>query len=338
MSEAVTPRFYLLYGDDSLALDAALAKMKASMGGDANADLNTDEFDAEDTDVAAILNAVCSFPFLADKRLVIARNVLRWNGRKGAGATGKKALERLADELPNLPETARLVLIERENLPDNNPILKLAQSHLHGYAKAFAVPKDSTHWIRRQAKSEYKVEIDPAAATALASVTGTDLRRADNELVKLVSYVGTERTITEDDVALLTPYVPETNIFQMIDALATGDGKTAFTLVDRVLRENPRDDGFGLFAMVVRHFRLLLLTREHLASGGSSNPGSIAKAIGVRSSWQAKKLAVQSRLFTLAQLEQIYRRLQQYDADMKVGRIRPRLVLDLLVASLARQE
>ena len=64
---------------------------------------------------------------------------------------------------------------------------------------------------------------------------------------------------------------------------------------------------------------------------------SIANAIGIRSSWQADKLAKQSRAFTVEQLERIYRRLQQYDHDMKTGGIEPRLALDLLVASLAQK-
>jgi len=332
-----TPTFYVLHGDDDIAIEQTVKKLRDGMGDSANADLNTDEFEGEDTTVADILAAVKSFPFLADKRLVIVKGFISWITRKGAGQIGKKAVERLEAELPNLPDYARLVFVERGELSANNKIAKLAKSHERGYEKAFNAPKDTTDWIIKRAKAQYSVEIQPQAAHAIASVTGTDLRRADNELVKLVSYIDDEdRPITEADVALLTPYVAEANVFAMIDALALGNRRQALTLMHQSLNENPRDDGFGLFALIVRQFRLLLLTREHLADGGSYNNNDVASAIGVRSGWQAGKLVKQSRSFTVEELDRIYRRLQQYDVEMKTGKIKPRLALDLLVASLSK--
>src|SRR5690606_24600726 len=99
-------------------------------------------------------------------------------------------------------------------LPDNNRIVKLARSQPNGYEKAFSVPKDLTGWLIKRARDAYGAELDSRAAAALASVTADDLRRADNELFKLVAYAGTERPITEADVATLTPYVAEANLFE----------------------------------------------------------------------------------------------------------------------------
>jgi DNA polymerase-3 subunit delta len=158
-----------------------------------------------------------------------------------------------------------------------------------------------------------------------------DLRRADNELVKLVSYVGTERSINESDVTLLTPYVAEANMFEMVDALAEGKGKVAIALVHRLLEQDA--DVFGLYGMIIRQFRLLLLAKEHLSDGGS--PKDIASSIGVHP-YVAEKLAKQSRSFTVEQLETVYRALHDYDFKMKTGQIEPLLALDLLIAGLAR--
>ena len=329
----VTPTFYLFYGSDTLSIDEAVGKLRESMGDDANADLNTSEFDGEAASVPEIIGAVSSYPFLADKRLVIVKGLVGWLTRKGAGKTGKAAMEQLLDELPHLPEYARLVLVEYQNLRDNSKIVKLASEQ--GFCKAFHAPKDSTSWIIQRAKDEYEVEIEPRAANALATVTGDDLRRADNELVKLVSYVDGERAISEDDVAALTPYVPEANIFAMVDALAAGKGEEALALMHRLL-DDPREEGFRLYGMIIRQFRLLLLTREHLDGGGSSRGADIAGAIGVRSAWQADKFARLSRRFTIEELERIYRKLQEYDEQAKTGRIDIKLALDLLVASLTK--
>jgi len=324
-----TPTFYLFHGDDDFRLEQEVASFRSKMLESPNAELNMSEFEGEAVSVPEVLNAASSFPFLADKRMVIVKGLIGYITRKGAGEPGKKAVEHLMEGLPNLPDTARLLFVERQKLPDSNKIVKLAREQ--GYEKCFDAPKDSTSWILKRAKDEYKVEIEPRAATALASVIGDDLRRADNELIKLASYVNGERAINERDVAALTPYVAEADLFAMVDALAEGRGQAALTLVHRLLAD--KEDVFGLYGMIVRQFRLLLLAKEYLVSGGS--PGGIADAIKVHS-FVAQKLAKQTRAFSLEQLESIYRTLADNDLKMKTGRIEPELALDMLIASLAR--
>lgn len=331
-----TPTFYLLYGEDGIERDAALDKIRASMGDGPNADLNTSEFDGETASVPEILNAVSSYPFLADKRLVIVKNLVAWLTRKGGGESAKKALNELLERLPQLPDYARLVLVEREDLPDNNPVVQLAKNNPRGYCKQFNAPKDPMAWIIKRARDHYHIAIEPAAAHALASVTSDDLRRADNELIKLISYVDGARPITEADVALLTPYKPEADVFKMIDALVDGRGQVALTILHRALAEDPRDDGFGLFALIVTQFRRLLLVREYLDNGGSPARERVASVVGVPP-WLGEKIARQARAFSLGQLDRIYHTLLDYDVQMKIGKIAPRLALDLIVAGLAGQ-
>jgi len=329
-----SPTFYIFHGDDDISVENALNKMRDSMGADG--DFNTSEFEGSNATVPDILGAVKSMPFLADKRLVIVKDLISHITRKGAGEVGKKARERLLEELPNLPPHARLVLVERETLSDKNKVLRAAEKMDNGYIGKFEKPKNLTGWIIKRAKDEYDTEIVPQAAQAIADVVNDDMRRADNELYKLVCYVDDDHLINEQDVATLTPYVPEANVFEMVDALARGNGNLALQLIHQALHDNPRDPGFGLFALIVRQFRLLLMVREHLNNGGGSQPPVIAKALGVHP-FVAGKISKQSRAFSTDQLDSILKRLQKYDQDMKTGRIEPRLALDLLVTSLARK-
>ena len=332
MAKAAPKTFYILHGDDDFGLEQELNTFHARMVETPNGELNTSEFEGQDTGAHEIINAVSSYPFLADKRMVIVKGMLAWITRKGAGETGKKAVEHLLEALPQLPDYARLVFFERQTLSDSNKILKLAREAPNGYEKAFPAPGDSTGWIMRRAKDAYQAEIQPQAAVALAGVTQNDLRRADNELIKLVSYVDGARAITEDDVALLTPYVPEAKVFDMVDALAEGRADQALTMLHRLLAEKD-EDPFRIYGMIVRQFRLLLTGKEYLVSGGY--PNQMADALGMNG-FVAKKIAQQSRGFTLAGLERIYRALLDNDIKMKTGRIEPGLALDLLVASLAQ--
>jgi DNA polymerase-3 subunit delta len=327
-----SPTFYIFHGDDDLRIEEEVARLVAKFSDNPNAGLNTAEFDGTSTSITEILGAAMAYPFLADKRLVIVKDLLAHITRKGAGETGKKAVQMLLEQLPELPEWTRLIFIERGKLSDSNKILQKARESDSGFEKAFMVPQNSRDWIQKRAAS-YGASIEPRAAEALASVTGTDLRRADNELIKLISYVNGERAITEEDVMLLTPYVAEANLFEMVDALAEGRAGAAAALAHRLLDQ--QEDIFSLFGMIIRQFRLLLLTKEHLASGGSRDNGEIARAIGAHP-FVAGKMSQQSRRFTLVQLEQIYHSLHDYDVKMKTGRIEPELALDLLIMGLAR--
>jgi DNA polymerase III subunit delta len=325
--------FYVLHGNDSLRLEEEVHKLRAQMGDSPDAAMNISEFEGEMDSAAEILNAAMSYPFLADKRLVIVKDLLSWITRKGAGESGKQAVERLVNVLPQLPEWSKLVFVERDKLPEGNKILKLARELPTGYEKSFTAPKDSTQWILKRAADEYQVEIDPRAAQALASVTGDDLRRADNELAKLVDYVNGERPISEADVELLTPYVAEATTFQLVDAIAEGRGKAALDYLYRLIREKD-EDPFKVYGMIIRQFRLMLLAKEHLALTGSR--AGLKEALNTGSDFVADKTAQQSRRFSLTELEEIYRALQDYDLKMKTGRIDPPLALDMFIAGLSR--
>ena len=330
---ADSPTFYIFHGDDSISRGDALAKMRAAMGDDG--DLNISEFDGAETTVPEILAAAKSYPFLAEKRLVIVKGLISHITRRGAGQAGKAATDQLIEALPGLPEYARLVLVENESLTEKNRLLNGAKTLSNGYIAKFEAPRNLTGWIIKRAGDEYDAEITPQAASAIASVVNDDLLRADNELFKLVCYVEDGRPISEDDVAALTPYVPEASVFEMVDALATGDGKRALELIHQSLRDNPKDPGFALFTMIVRQFRLLLMAKDHINRGGGSGAPAISRELRVQP-FVAGKLSAQSRAFSLEQLDAILKRLQRYDQDMKTGRIEPRLALDLLVSSLAR--
>lgn len=324
--------FYLFHGDDDLRIEEEVGKLTARMRETPNAELNTAEFDGQTASMSSIVSAVMAYPFMADRRLVIVKGMLSHASRKGAGEAGRKIIEQWAELLPALPEWTRLVFIERTALSDNHRIVKLTRELKSGFEKLYILPKDATSRIVEMAKG-YGVSIEPRAAQALAAVTGNDLRRADNELFKLVAYTQGERPISEDDVALLTPYVAEARIFDFVDALAEGRGDKASALAHQIAHDED-DQVFGMFAMIIRQFRLLLLAKEHLAFGGS--PRDLAAAIGA-APFVADKVARQSRDFDVRTLERIYRAIQTYDVQMKTGEIKPLLALDLLVATLTRQ-
>ena len=331
------PAFYIFHGTDEFTCAETLADFKRRLGPPDTVDLNTTRLDGETTTLAQLHHACDAMPFLAEKRLVVVRGLLTRltpHKERKLSASQEEFLAALADYLPRLPETTRLVFVEDRPLPAQHPILQLAQRGMRGYARQFDPPdaRALPDWIAKRAR-QYSGEIEPPAAEQLAAVVGADLRLLDQEIVKLVTYAGAQRAITSADVEAVVPYAQAAIVFDMVDALGQRDGRTAAQKLHRLLDmgEHP----LGLLAMIVRQFRLLLQVGELKAEGATAR--DVAQALKLHP-FPASKLYDQATHFTAAQLETIYRHLLDTDVAIKNGEIEPEVALDLLVAGLAASE
>ena len=152
-----TPTFYVFHGTDEFTRAETLADFKRRLGPPDTVDLNTSYLDGKSLTLAELRHACDTIPFLAEKRLVIVEGLLtRLTSQKGKdkelAATQKEHLAALADYLPGLPETTRLVFIEDIPLPAQHPILQLAQREERGYVKRFDPPKDGAlpRWVEKR--------------------------------------------------------------------------------------------------------------------------------------------------------------------------------------------
>jgi DNA polymerase-3 subunit delta len=326
--------FYLFHGEDEFSRSETLADLKKKMGDPGLAELNITVFDGSKVTLGELQHACDSVPFMADRRLVIVEGLLAHlepKGEEGArSAWQKKYLEGLTQYLKRLPETTRLVFVEDRSIGKNNPVHRLALTDERGHVKEFEPPrrKELSHWIKERVKKKGG-QINPAAVETLATFVGNDLRLLDQEIEKLVVYVGGGRPISEDDVRLLVSYVQEANIFEMVDALGQRDGQRAAKLLHQLLDEG--EPPLGLLGMIVRQFRILIQVKELTGRGLSQQ--DIAARLRLHP-FVVKKAVQQAMNFSLEQLEAIYRRLLETDVNIKTGQMDEVLALDLLVVGL----
>ncbi len=197
--------------------------------------------------------------------------------------------------------------------------------------QSFMLPKqrDMAGWIVNEAKNQ-DGKIDPAAAAKLAEMVGVDTRQAMMEIAKLLAYVNWARPVQGSDVEAVCIVTSQQSVFEFVDALSQGNGKTAQKLLHRLL-EN--EDSFSLWGMVVRQFRLLIQAREIL--DGRGNKDDVARALGVHP-FVAEKTTGQASRFTMEALEDIYRHLLVIDERVKTSQITLDLALDTLIIELAK--
>ena len=323
----------LLYGNDEFAIARRLAESASIFTDPTGADMNTARLEARTMSEDDLNNAVNSLPFLAKQRLVFLSNP---SARYSNPQSRKKFFEFLA----KVPPTAQLMIYEnvdvktyrdksRQDKDDEKHWLVKWMKKAGLKLERYALPsqREMTGWIINNAK-EQGGTMEPAAAAKLAELVGADTRQASQEIAKLLAYANWNRPVKIADVEAVSISTAEPDIFAMVDALATGNGKVAQRLLHRLLEDQ---DAFSLWGMVIRQFRLLLLAREVIDSRGGER--EVEQALGVHA-FVAEKVYGQAKRFTLPALETIYHKLLDMDEAAKNSQVTLDLALDMFVVEL----
>ena len=340
--------FYVFHGENQFNLQEKLAGLRRRLaGGDASmADLNTNVLDGSRLTLGELRHVCDAIPFLADRRLVIVHGLLSRLAPADRGQEEdapqkeeqdrkRRYLQELADYLPNLAPTTRLIFVERESLRPNHPILEVAKEQgklKKGFVEHFKLPgeRDLPGWIQERARAIGQGEISSEATTLLAALVGPDLRLLDIEVEKLLLYAD-GRMVTSEDVQLLVSHAREASVFDLVDCVGRRETGRALRLLHRLLDEG--EPPLRLLAMLARQIRILIQLRE--VAERETDPREMARQLRLHPFVVHKGLS-QARNFELDQLEAAHERVVQTDWAIKSGRSEPVLALDMLVVGLTR--
>jgi len=319
------PNIFFFYGNDEFAIWRKLKEFEADFTDPTSAEMNTARLDARSMSEDDLGNAVNAIPFLAKRRLVLLAN-------PSSKYNNPQARKKFLEFIEKTPETTRLVMYDvvEPKEAEKHWLVKWAEKNEKSIqTKAFMLPrlKDMTGWIVNESKNQGG-KIEPRAAEMLKEMVGVDTRQAGMEIAKLLAYANWSRPVTGQDVEAVCIVTSQQSVFDFVDALANGSGKSAQHLLHRLLET---EDEFSLWGMVVRQFRLLIQAREVLDGGG--NKDDVARALGVHP-FVAGKAAQQASRFSIESLEAIYHRLLNIDERVKTSQITLDLAMDMLVVEL----
>jgi DNA polymerase-3 subunit delta len=331
--------FYIFHGDDQFGLSEELARLRSQLaeGDPVMGDLNTSILDGQRLTFSELRHVTDAMPFMAERRLIIVHGLLARLTPPGRGQTqpeSSKFADDLADYLPHLPETTRLIFCEQAKIPASHPILTVAREEgkrRRGFIREFELPKerDLPGWIRARAIDK-DGQISNEAVAVLAALVGSDLRMLDQEIEKLLLYTG-GRMVNSDDVALLVSRAREASIFDLVDCVGARQTSRALQILHRLI-----DDGAAplyVLAMIARQVRILIQVKE-LADRGMTGR-EIAGELHLHPFVVEKGLR-QVRNFEMEQLEAAHEKLVDADWAIKTGKSEDLLALDALIVALTR--
>ena len=218
----------ILYsGSDAYRLRGATAALIASYREKYGKAVNVYVVDGSDDHAAEDIERPLKYPsFFEEKKLIVVRNA--------AGATMAEILKQY-----KLSELDDIVLIAVQHTKHESCDKKVlaALTKAADRAEIFEplTGTSLTAWARDYCK-ERKTTIETAALTALLQRTNGGMHTMANELEKLCAYTGTG-AITPQAVQLLTPARYEQDEWELSNALAAHDKRSAIAVLWKRLRE-----------------------------------------------------------------------------------------------------
>lgn len=317
-------------GDDVLR-EGAVASLIESLVGDGDRGLLVDEHAGPDYELAAVVDAANTLPFLTDRRVVVARHLGRF--------PNADALRSLLDHLAAPLDTTELVLVwERSPEPGTRlgnvpPTLTKAIKAAGGEVVEVDPPaKNRETWIVEQ-MAIHGVNLDRSSASLIAGQMGENAGAVVELAERLVGVHGPGARLKADDVR---PWLGEAGgvpPWELTDAIDKGDAAGALALLHRMLHGGERH-ALQVMATLHGHYGRML----RLDGAGARNDKEAAAVLGMRgSTFPAKKALNQSRALGSGGVKRAIAWLAQADLDLRGAQAWPDdLVMEVLVARLAR--
>ena len=315
--------------DDTLLADAVRARV-AELVGDGDRSLMVEEVSGDDYEVASLVDAVQTPPFLTDRRVVVARHV----GRFSADQLGP-LVDYLADPLP----TTSLVMAwekgtQQQRLAAPPKRLKAAIDGAGGTVIDTGAGRGRARdkWVDEQLKAA-PVNLDASARRLVTERFGDDVDRVGALAATLESAFGSGASLKDEDIAPFLGEAGQVPPWELTDAIDSGDIKVALERLGRLVGAGEMHP-LQVMAILHNHYKRIL----RLDGAMAADEKAAAQLLGIKgSTFPARKALNQSRRLGHDRIVEVIDLLAKADLDLRGATAWDgELVLEVLVARLAR--
>ncbi len=322
---------YLLLGEEAHRRDAILTALKSRLLQGGFADLNYNEFTSAEAEVGDVLASARMVPMLSPHRLVVLRDLDRWEGRNERSATSDKTPLDLLASYCEAPVPSCTLVLMAGKLNGRRRLVTLAKKLGFVVDCAPLSKQDIPRWIEA-AVAKRGQKISPSAAALLAEVKGPELAPLDDAVERLCLYAdGSE--ITEATLEAVMPVVRPATVWELLDALLQQDVTHALVLLSKVYE--PKDRGLPLLGLVTWSVRQL--AKFQAARREGKRPEEAGREAGVPP-FRVQSLERTQQRLNPALLERWLRILRDTDHALKGGSRLPALqILETTLIELCRE-
>lgn len=293
---------YLLCGEESYSQEQAVRQLLGRMD-ESTRDLNVTTL--KNPEAHEVINACDTLPFFSERRMVRVVDL------SADAATG------LSEYAQKVPETTILLLIFTSKPNAQSALYKaLAKADRVVEFERFT-PERATAFLEKRASAQ-GASLDRVAARRLIERVGTSLGALESTLTRLIDYAGPNGRVSVEAVEACVPAPVEATVFSILDALISGNRRTAVTGLTELIKSGA-DSPMRLASFFEGRLKQMLIAKQMLSAGETEQ--SIIKALG-GSPYAAKKTVQNARKCTLGQLVSGIENFSSVDALQKQGAIK----------------
>jgi DNA polymerase III subunit delta len=333
------PAVLLVSGNESLLASEVLSAVREQVMVGGIAGLNDDTLEAGPSKVEDVLALARTLPMLATKRLVVVRNVERWE-EKESKAAGKAKEGRI--HTPPLDQ-----LVEYATKANPSTVLVLIAPTLDKRRRIYTTAKkeewlvscetpnraELAEWVMSRARASGS-KMNRNVAELLLDLIGPTLGPLADAIERVCLYSGEGNLVEEAAVSECVVRVRTASAWELVSAVGRRDPKSALAVLHDVY--DPHDRGLPLIGILAWATRQLLRFDAAKQSGQSS--ADAAKAAGAPP-FKARELEMQLRGLSSRGLGRWLELLSSADLALKGGSKRdPRATLTQMVLDMCSGE
>lgn len=262
-------------------------------------DMAVERYDGDEADPARMRESVASLPFLTERKLV----VLYEPGKQKAFA------ENIGDVLKEAADSTDVVIIEPK-LDKRLSYYKTLKKETDFREFTDLDASGLARWAGDYVKTEGG-ELNASDARVLIDRVGPNQQQLRQELDKLLAY---DSKVTKASIELLTEPLPQSTVFELLDAAFAGNTKRALELYreQRALKVEPQ----AIMAMLAWQLHTLALVK----SAGARSVDDIAREARMNP-FVVRKSQGLTRHLSLERLKELIQQLLALDIRLKSASI-----------------
>ncbi len=323
---------YFFYGDETFLAWEFVKELKEGLISPEIQDYSVERFNLEDNSWAEVIDSARALPIFISPCRIIVVEVSK--GKKESLSSREESI--LKDYFSSPPSKTVIVIVFSGKIKKNTSLFKFFSSLSSAVVslKELRYLKEEAlfAWMDKKFLSQGKTAAFEAKIK-LQELAGNDLRRVNNEIEKLITFVGEKKVIELDDVNQVCGWVKIFFEWEIADSLGKVDFERSLIVLNNLFKEGVKPE--YILGSMAKFFRDIFLAKISLKEKDSDRKAvfkelrpHIHEKFGNFYRVKFKEFFSLVEKFSMRDLNRVLAELEEVDLKMKTTSLTPQTLLE----------